>query len=266
MILRHITIRNLGAISAFHAELSRDVTRLRCRHTQELSAALTYLLCSGDIPEHWIGADTHLSARVTLAGKDYALQAVPQEGRLQISVTDPKGEDVTALYRYILRHCREQDSAEGFDGQDRSLPLGLCRYRHRREGDHLSCDTRQLADTNTFRQYLLQYLQAFRPEPIHCQKNYLIAMAPCGKFTPMLPGIPRPIHLSETENILFRYLCFLHMAEFWAGFEKLRDLHHEKKPLVIRNFLEFLDEAADTSALLARTKKLRRQVILLTPT
>lgn len=43
----------------------------------------------------------------------------------------------------------------------------------------------------------------------------------------------------------------------------MRDLHHEKKPLLIQDFLEFLDEGADISSLLARTQKLQRQIIIL---
>lgn len=265
MFIRHISIQNLGEISAFRATLARKVTQLRCRHTEELSAALAYFLCREDIPERWLQEDTRLTAQISLAGVDYALCAIYQDGRLQLSVTDPEGKDATALYLYTLRHCREQDAAEAFDGKDRTLPLRLCRYRYRLDGDSLSAKTRQLADTNTFRNYLLQYIKGFRPEPIHCQKKYQIAMTPCGKFTACFPGVSGKVYLSETEQRLFHYLCFLHVAEFWAGFEKLRDLHHEKKPLVIQNFLEFLDESADIHTLLSRTKKLQRQVIILTP-
>lgn len=265
MFIRHITIQNLGAISFFEAEFSQQVTLLRCRHTAELSAALAFLMYRDDIPEHWLQENTRLRAQISLAGVDYALSAISQDGRLQLSVTDPEGADATALYQYTLRHCQEQDAAEIFDGKDRTLPLRLCRYRYRAEGDNLSVKTRRLADTHTFRQYLLQYIKAFRPEPIHSQKQYQIATTPCGKFTARFPGVPGKVYLSETEQRLFHYLCFLHVAEFWAGFEKLRDLHHEKKPLVIQNFLELLDESADIRTLLTRTRKLQRQIIVLTP-
>ena len=265
MFIRHISIRNFGAISLFEAAFSRQITLLNCRHTEELSAALAYFLCREDIPGYLLQADTRLTAQISLAGADYVFSAIYQDGHLQFSVTGPEGKDATALYQYTLHHCQEQDTAEAFDGKDQTLPLRLCRYRYRLDGDSLSAKTRQLADTNTFRQYLLQYIKAFRPEPIHCQKKYQIAMAPCGKFTAILPGFSGPIHLSETEQRLFHYLCFLHVAEFWAGFEKLRNLHHEKKPLVIQNFLAFLDESADIHTLLSRTKKLQRQIIILTP-
>jgi hypothetical protein len=70
--------------------------------------------------------------------------------------------------------------------------------------------------------------------------------------------------LSESEQVLFRYLCFLRTAEFWRGFEELRNLHGIKKPLIIKDFLERLDESIDTKDIIDRTVKLGRQVIILT--
>ena len=72
-----------------------------------------------------------------------------------------------------------------------------------------------------------------------------------------------PVVLSETERTLFRYLCFLRTAEFWRGFEELRNLHGIKKPLIIKDFLNRLDESVDSEDLLRRTQKLGRQVIIL---
>ena len=45
----------------------------------------------------------------------------------------------------------------------------------------------------------------------------------------------------------------------------LRDLHHEKKPLLVCNFLEYLDESTNLQPVLSRTQSLSRQVLLLTP-
>jgi hypothetical protein len=69
--------------------------------------------------------------------------------------------------------------------------------------------------------------------------------------------------LSVSERTLFRYLCFLKTAEFWCGFEELRNLHGIKKPLIIKDFLERLDESINTARLLKRAENLKRQVIVL---
>jgi hypothetical protein len=55
----------------------------------------------------------------------------------------------------------------------------------------------------------------------------------------------------------------LRTAEFWRGFEEIRDLHGVNKPLIIKDFSERLDESIDTKAIIDRTVKLGRQVIVL---
>jgi hypothetical protein len=72
-----------------------------------------------------------------------------------------------------------------------------------------------------------------------------------------------PVFLSESEQTLFRYLCFLRTADFWHGFEKLRNLHALKKPLLVKDFLSRLDESINIENLLKRTTELERQVIIL---
>jgi hypothetical protein len=73
------------------------------------------------------------------------------------------------------------------------------------------------------------------------------------------------VSLSETDQKLFWYICFLNIAEFWEDIERIRDLHHERKTLLIQSFLEYLDESVDIEGLLARTLQFRRQVMILTP-
>ena len=153
---------------------------------------------------------------------------------------------------------------EHFDGQDRSLPLQLNRYLQEPTED-LFLRTYRMAETKTFRTYLLRYIQTFTPEPVNCQKQYLVTIGRRGVFEVCHPDMPGPLFLSETEEKLFLYTCFLNIAEFWSGIEALRDLHHDKKPLLIHNFLEYLDETADICSLIDRTLRLQRQIILLTP-
>jgi hypothetical protein len=178
--------------------------------------------------------------------------------------TDPTGADATAQYQYALSHCEEQNVAELFGGWEPYIPLRLSNYRDRDIWDILSDRTDRLIDTNAFHRYLCNYIRSFAPQQINSTKNYLISIDQHGKFKVILPGFDGKIHLSEIEKRLFYYICFLNIAEFWAGFESIRDLHHEKKPLIIQNFLEFLDESMDISALVARTIKLQRQLIILT--
>ena len=267
MFIQHITIENFGAIRHYDTEFRRGLNIVESRYTTEIHEAIAFLVCNDQvpgIPEQWLRDDLLISATICLEDTIYTVCIRSVLGRPQMFATDPTGADATAQYQYALSHCEEQNGSELFGGWEPYVHLRLCDYCDWDARDFLSDRTDRLIDTKTFHRYLLGYIRSFVPEPLGSKKNYLVSINQQGKFEVMLPGFEGEIHLSETEKRLFSYICFLNVAEFWAGFEKMRDLHHEKKPLLIQDFLEFLDEGADISSLIARTQKLYRQIIILT--
>lgn len=66
-----------------------------------------------------------------------------------------------------------------------------------------------------------------------------------GRFKVFYPGINGDVILSQTEEKLFLYVCFLNIAEFW-------------------NNIESLDESTEIGNLIKRTLTLNRQVIITT--
>ena len=270
MVIKHITVEAFGAAAFYEAAPDPAFCILDTLFAPELSAALGILFCrdaAGSLPGGWVRRDTRIRAEVELAGSLYLARAAPDlPGHLLLKVTDPRGNDVTDRYRRALSHTPEQDDMESFDGGDAALSRRLARYRSwgDHEGDRLPEKTGGFARSKTFRAFLLRYIKNFSPQKINGQKPFCIALDRQGVFRPALPGTAGDVSLSETEKRLFLYLCFLAIAEFWTGIEELRDLHHEKKPLLVRNFLEFLDEETDIGSLIRRTLSLGRQVILLT--
>ena len=267
MFIQHITIKNFGAIRHYDTEFRRGLNIVESRYTTEIHEAIAFLVCNDQvpgIPEQWLRDDLLISATICLEDTIYTVCIRSVLGRPQMFATDPAGVDATAQYQYALSHCEEQNGAELFGGWEPYIHLRLCDYCDWDARDFFSDRTDRLIDTKTFHRYLYNYIRSFVPEPINSKKSYLASINQQGEFEVMLPGFEGEIHLSETEKRLFSYICFLNVAEFWAGFEKIRDLHHEKKPLLIQDFLEFLDEETDISRLIARTQKLHRQIIILT--
>ena len=267
MFIQHITIENFGAIGHCETDFGPGLNIVASPHATELQAAVGLLVCNGEtggVPEHRWREDLRISATVCLEDTEYTVVIRSVLGRPQMFATDPSGADATAQYQYALSHCEEQNGAELFGGWEPYIHLRICDYCDWDVRDFFSDRTDRLIDTKTFHRHLYNYIRSFVPEPLGSKKNYLISINQQGKFEVLLPGFEGEIHLSETEKRLFSYICFLNVAEFWAGFERMRDLHHEKKPLLIQDFLEFLDEGADISSLLVRTQKLHRQIIILT--
>ena len=268
MMIKRITIHHFGSVDFFETTFAPEVNILSTRDAPEISAAIGILLCdrSGRFSQRWIHSKTRIMAQILLKDRLYTVGAAPSKkmpGTFSLKAIDISGNDVTREYRHSLLHCPEQDATEHFDGADRTLPLRLCRYYDDEPGE-LSARTEYLSCTATFRRHLKQYIQSFTPEPINNKHQYMASVNEKGAFQVADPTSTGRITLSETERRLFRYICFLNIAEFWESIQEIRDLHHEKKPLMIQNFLEFLDESADISALITRTKQLHRQILILT--
>ena len=128
MMIQHISLQNFGSVLSYDAELTSIIHIIDSRYTDELAAAISFLLCSkasSAIPEHWLQEGTRISAIIRMEETTYCVCAKPQLGQLQLFVTDPTGCDATAQYQYALFHCPEQDTMEIFDGLDETMPLRL---------------------------------------------------------------------------------------------------------------------------------------------
>ena len=271
MIIKHITIKNFGLAEFYEKALNSGLNILDTCFKSEILTAIELVLCSNTLKEKRVAElhdDTLIAAQVLIAETDYFVELKPtNEGFLKLTALDDTGRDLTSLYRTLISHCSEQDRVESFDGNDDSFPLRLCWYRDADDYEapkSLHGKSNYILSTKTFRSHLIRYIKAFEPEPIHNTKNYKAAINKKGKFEVVYPGVVGEPQLSETEKKLFWYICFLNIAEFWTDVEKIRNIHHEKKPLIIKNFLEFLDQTTNVEGLIARTARLGRQVILLT--
>ena len=270
MIIKRITVRNFGSVQFYDTVLNSDLNILDTRFTTEISTAIELLLCSKSFRQNvCVNEATLITSEVLIDENLYFAEIKPNTANtkgLKITVKDVNGNDKTDFYQNTMSHCTEQDAIEDFDGQDTSLPMRLCWYKGCDDCDvpnDLYVRTNFVVGTKTFRSYLMRYIKAFKPEPINNKKNYIISINKQGKFEVMYSDVCGEINLSQTEEKLFRYICFLNIAEFWEDIENVRNIHHEKKPLLVKNFIDFLDESTDINSLIARTVQLGRQVIIL---
>ena len=271
MTIKDITIINFGSIRFFQTSLDSRIAVIETRYSSELSAAIEVVLCNktvSSLPVEWVRSDTSIQATVCLDNAIYHILAKSDTiapFKLIIQATDEGGRKRTKLYHTMLSHCLEQDAIESFDGCDKSIPLRLCWYRNAEDyvpPGSLEVNSEHIATTKTFRAKLIKYIRAFEPEPINNRKQYKVAMRQDGKFKVFYPGIKEDVCLSMTEEKLFLYVCFLNITEFWSDIESLRNIHHIKKPLLIKDFLEHLDESVEIEHLIKRTLLLKRQVII----
>ena len=252
MILKSILIQNLGSIAYFSKGLSHGLNIIYTTDREELLYAIRLIFNHKTTtpPSFSVGVDTRIEAGVLLEEKEYRVIASLDHGeRLKLSCLDASGTDVTSEYLYLTCHTTEHDISDIFYGEDRLFPRLI--------------KDKSLSNIKAFRRYLRDFLYNFEPELLRGGKDYEIFLKKNGRYAVRHRSNGSVTNaLSESERVLFRYLCFLRTAEFWAGFEALRNMHGIKKPLLISGFLERLDESIDVSELLFRTEKLQRQTIV----
>jgi hypothetical protein len=273
MILQKITIVNLGAIEHFTRDFADDVNLLKTGNTNEISYAVRVILNHKDIPplpRTALREDTKIEAILSIAKKKYNIIVQPDKVKRVFSLHayDEQQRDVTTEYLYLTDHCAEQDSADIFVGTEREMPLRFLQYANEEvyfPRNELHRLTGKMSSLKTFRAYLKQFIKQFEPQVIREGKLYEFILKSDGRYGVRYKNDDgMPVCLSESEQIIFRYLCFIKTLEFWSGFEELRNLHGLQKPILVENFLERIDESIDIQILIKRTAEFNRQMIILT--
>ena len=268
MLLKKISIFHLGGIKNFSWDFTNSLNVVKERYSDELCWAITAVLQNKSTPcilSIWICKELRIDAVVSINEKTFHIRITPNEdlNEIKLSAFNEWERDVTAEYLYSSSHCAEHDLSDVFNGNEKHAFLRILNYLNDPEILNRSVDG--LLHIRAFRSYAFDYVQSFKPEPLREGKRYEIVLEKNGLYgVRHMDDGEQPVYLSESEKTLFRYLCFLKTAEFWQGFEEIRNLHSVKKPFIIKDFLERLDESIDVSELFDRTLSLGRQMIVLT--
>lgn len=119
--------------------------------------------------------------------------------------------------------------------------------------------------TRSFRGFMTQYIKNFKPIKLINDRNLYLKLLPNGRFVVMDAESNKKTRLSNNEKILYHYYSFLSLADFWARAERIRNLNRVNKPLIVSQFLEFLDNSIDLQEIGRSANRIGRQVIMLAP-
>ncbi len=268
MLLKKISISHLGGIKDLSRDLTDSLNVVKERYSDELFWVITTILHNKSTPclhKTWISKESRIEATVSINEKTFFVKIAPADDLkdIRLSAFDESGCDVVAEYLYLSAHCEEHDLSDIFNGNEKHAFLKILNGLYEPEIPDRAIN--EFLHIKAFRSYVLDFIKNFKSEPLRAGKGYEIVLEKNGLYgVRCVDGEGLDVCLSESEQTLFRYLCFLRTAEFWQGFEEIRNLHSVKKPFVIKDFLERLDESIDVSELFDRTLKLGRQMIVLT--
>lgn len=112
-----------------------------------------------------------------------------------------------------------------------------------------------------------EWLKGFKPLVISMDKHLYLSFDENYRFIPVKIEDGKQTvcnSLSESDEAIFNYLCFLEVNRFEFAYEEYNGYNCAKKPLFIFNFAEYLDESADVVRLLKKATDLDCQIFLFT--
>lgn len=201
--------------------------------------------------------------------KVYYIRGTKNKGdsEFEISVHKENDEaDFTKEYFDAIEQNKEHDSTLLFHLFKRqNYPHKLFKYRDLLKyypGGTFDELTNGYGSTRSFRGFVANYIKHFKPIRLLEDKNLFLQISKDGDFWVGYLDGQEKVKLNENEELLYHYLSFLSIADFWDRAEKIRNLNRVNKPLVVSNFAKCLEKGEHFFERVTRKIKIRRQIIL----
>ena len=273
MILKKITIKKFGGIEHFDVLFHEQVTAITVPHIESIVKAIglatnnkNLINCSEAFD---ISENTEIILKLEIAGHPYAITArgQPHSSECTYEAADCKTNtavDVSLLFRNI-RLCEEEEDLIYYRYNPKNaFSNRLLHYKNPEkyyELEDFQKKTNGFGSTQTFRTYLKEFIQKYVPYDSFTD-SYKAELRSDGSFIWYCPTLPNfTADLNDQEKKLFDYYCYIEVNKFWCGFEDIRDINHEKWPMLID--AEDLNEYTEFHRLLAKSKGLGNQMVIM---
>ena len=274
MILKKLTIKEFGGIEHFDVPFREQVTAITVPNTESVVKAIGLATNNKsliDCSEAFAVSDnTEIILKLEIASHPYTITArgQPHSSECIYEAADRKTNaavDVSILFRN-MRLCEEEEEDLIYYRYDTKNAFSnrILRYKDPEKyyalGDFQK-KTNGSGSTQTFRIYLKEFIQKYGTYDSFTD-SYKAELRSDGSFVRHCPTLPYSIaDLNEREKKLFDYDCYIEVNKFWCGFEDIRDINHEKWPMLIE--AGDLSEYIGFRKLLAKSKGLGKQMIVM---
>ncbi len=269
MIIKKIQIEDFEDVDRLETSFDPQFAVLPSEKSKTIMKALCVALKSrsltGEKPDQ-TNSDAKIEVVIDIAGTAFYINAAVSAGTTGFDHT-VKTEDgkICADFYEMIYQCAEEESLcfFTFDKKNRYSDR-MRRYKDVEKyyaGGSFAELTDGIGNTRLFRSRLNEYVKSFMREENVFDNDRRMLISDIWKF--VLNDSFDNTALSNKDDVLFEYVCFMEINRFWQELEAIRDLNHVSWPLFISDMPEMTSGADQTPSWLKMTKNLGRQVILL---
>lgn len=225
MLIESISVCHFGAVSHDEATFQSGFNEMQTSAVPEFATALELILRNHTLnyQKLWIRDDTKIEAVVQTKQAKYRVALTPNRDRSELLLLafDQNDANRTRQYLQTVQDGAKENNHTVFHGNDRNIYFALKRCdeeENGKSGGSLPQRGDGVFNMQAFHSYRRRYITDFQPIPI--QNGTFLSLREDGSFA--VEDARRNLctgQLSETDECLARYLCFLQVAAFWDGFE-----------------------------------------------
>lgn len=272
LILKKLTIEHFEKIQHYETSFDPKLSVISDSNADDIVRAIGIVtnnrILAGRITKEMLSVNTCIRAEIEAQGTTFLVTArgQPSECGWEYDVREKdrmESMSPSKLFRSI-RLCEEEEALTyyRYNGKDRYSE----RFLHYKDPEkyYASGEFQKKTDgdglTRSFRACLTEYMKVHEADGSPFGDNS-ICILPDGRLIGNC-GLrnPKGQITDGTSSWRFDFLCYLHVIKFWDCFQDIRDMHHEKWPIIIE-----AGEPYDSDAfaeLLETQGTLGRQVIL----
>ena len=281
MFIKKLTIEQFGRIGYKSFSFEQPLTVFAGEQTEEIFAALCIVLDNRllrlQTTRYCFTEKSKFYAEIEKDGKVYTAEAAYDENapdhcavRVYFGGRRLSDEDRTAVLQTSIE---EEECSYFLNRYDYSghVPFAeldhtkkLADYRQGLQEENkqaFSARTDGVGRTHTFRKILKNFCSEFLPRQLRIEKRLWFTMGENGGFSAK-DALPCN-DLSETEDTLLQYACFLEVNRFWGEVQNATG-RTVQKPLFVGALADSVDFCIDLAPLLKQALALGRQVFIFT--
>lgn len=272
MILKTLTIENFGKIRHFETSFHRQLTEISDDNADDIIKVIGLVTgnksLSGCAANNAITENTYINMGLEINDHPYMITAKgqPHENQCDYKLVDRKNDLVvdSSSIHSAVRLCEEEESLVCYRYDSKG---GYAEhFLHYKDPDkyYQSGDfqkrTNGLGRTRSFRACLAEYIKDYEMSNFPSD-GYKIKLCPDGEFICCSEDDFSPsAETTERNKRIFDYKCYLAVVDFWDCFENIRDMNHEKWPLIVDSTKNH--DYLELEKFLDKTKSERQMIIM----